>query len=137
LFVLAALSDFWWKFAGTYCNTTRCYHCGVILETDPGRSTPCRMPARNTANVRVTSYSGQHGCSLPDTTEEVTAVCLLMNFVFNTICYSGLLLVRYKQLVCQWILSITLYKLKFLLHITGFLNGCGLLTSLNKFLCIA
>jgi hypothetical protein len=52
--MLAVLTDGIWKLAATYCNTIRCHHCGIMLETDPGRSTTCRMSASSTANIRVT-----------------------------------------------------------------------------------
>jgi len=52
--MLAVLTDGRWKLAATYCNTIRCHHCGMMLQTDPGRSTPCRMPNSSTANITVT-----------------------------------------------------------------------------------
>jgi len=42
--MLAVLTDGRWKLAATYCNSIRCPHCGMVLQTDPGRSTPCRIP---------------------------------------------------------------------------------------------
>jgi len=44
----------WWKPAATYCNAIRCHRFGMVLQTDSGRSTPCRTPANSTANNRVT-----------------------------------------------------------------------------------
>jgi len=49
---LAVLTDFWCKLAATYCNNIS-HGCGMMLQTCPGRSSPCRMPARNTANNKV------------------------------------------------------------------------------------
>jgi hypothetical protein len=37
----------YWRYVETcctYCNTIRCHHCSTMLQTDPVRSTPCRMP---------------------------------------------------------------------------------------------
>jgi hypothetical protein len=52
--MLAVLTDGRWKLAATCCNNFRCHHSDMMLETDPGISTPCRMPASSTANIRVT-----------------------------------------------------------------------------------
>jgi len=52
--MLAVLTDGRWKHDATYCNTIRCHHCGMMLQTDPGRSTPCRMPTSSIAKFRVT-----------------------------------------------------------------------------------
>jgi len=51
---LAVLTDGSWKLAATYCNTIRRHHRVMMLLTEPGRSTPCRMPASSTANIRQT-----------------------------------------------------------------------------------
>ena len=34
--ILALLTDGRWKIAALYCNTIRCHHCGLTLQTDPG-----------------------------------------------------------------------------------------------------
>ena len=52
--MLAVLTDGRWKLAATYCNTIRCHHCGMMLKTDQGRSTPCRMPHSSTAHISMT-----------------------------------------------------------------------------------
>ena len=55
--MLAVVTDGRWKLAATYCNKFSCQHCDMMLQTDPGRSTPCRMPASSTANIIVTVNS--------------------------------------------------------------------------------
>ena len=52
--MLAVRTDGRWELAATHCNTIRFHHCDMILQTDPRRSTSCRMPTRNTTNIRVT-----------------------------------------------------------------------------------
>jgi len=51
---VGTFTDGRWELAATYCNTIRCHHCGMVLYTDPGRSTPHKMPASSSANIRVT-----------------------------------------------------------------------------------
>jgi len=52
--MLAVLTDGRWKLAATYCNSIRCHHCDMVLQTDPARSAHCRKFARNIANITVT-----------------------------------------------------------------------------------
>ena len=51
--MLTVLTDGKWKLAATYCNVIRCHHCGMMLQTDPGCSTPWRNPAKSTADITV------------------------------------------------------------------------------------
>jgi hypothetical protein len=52
--MLAVFADFGWELAATYFNNIRSYRCRMMLETDPGHFKPCRISARNTANISVT-----------------------------------------------------------------------------------
>jgi len=70
----AVLTDVRWKLAATHFNIIRIHHCGIMLQTDPERSTLCRMPTSNTAKI---TDSGQQVALLTDFAREVPTLYIL------------------------------------------------------------